>query len=93
MMVEKESGDLDKNVFGSVWKAINSHGSIKYELFLPPTQFSTSSNIDLIVFLSPGTRTLLLDLCRPTFQDSVTVVFLPMYVTLPFYKHLDVLKQ
>lgn len=36
MMVEKESGDISKNVFGSVWKAINSHGSIKYELFLLP---------------------------------------------------------
>lgn len=37
MMVEKESGDINKNVFGSVWKAIDSYGSKKYELLLPPT--------------------------------------------------------
>lgn len=39
MMVEKENGNIDKNVFGSVWKAIDSYGSTKYELLLPPTHF------------------------------------------------------
>lgn len=78
MMVEKESGDIDKNVFGSVWKCINSNGSMKYEFFLPPTQHPSSTNIDLVVLPSSDTRTLSPDLCRLTFQDCVTVAFLPM---------------
>lgn len=78
MMVEKENGDIYENVFGSVWKSINSNGNIKYELFLPPTHHSSSPSTDPIVFPSPDTRTLSLDLCRPNFQDFVTVVFLPM---------------
>lgn len=73
MMVEKESGDIENNVFGSVWKAIDSHASIKYELFLPP-----STNAELNVSLSSDTRTLSPDQCRRTFQNSVTAVFLPM---------------
>lgn len=78
MMFEKESGDIDKNVFGSVWKAINSHGNIKYDLFLPPEQSPSSKMTEIKVFLSSDTRILSLDQCRPTFQNSVTVVFLPM---------------
>lgn len=78
MMVEKESGDINKNVFGSVWKAINSRGNIKYELFLPPKQGSSSTKAELKVFLSLGTKTLSLDQCRPTFQNSVMAGFLPM---------------
>lgn len=35
MMTEKESGDINKNAFGSVWKVINPYGSIKYRNFLP----------------------------------------------------------
>lgn len=31
MMVEKENRDIDKNVFGSVWKVIKPYGTIKYE--------------------------------------------------------------
>lgn len=73
MMVEKESGDVENNVFGSVWKAIDSHGSIKYELFLPPM-----TKAELNVSLSSDTRILSLDQCRPIFQNSVTAVFLLM---------------
>lgn len=78
MMVEKESGDISKNVFGSVWKAINSHGSIKLSLSLPTTQDYASSITCLIASLSADTKTLSLDLCRPTFQGFVTVVSLLM---------------
>lgn len=78
MMVEKESGDINSNVFGSVWKAVDSHSNIKYELFLPPRWGSSSTKADINVSLSSGTRTQSLDQCRPTFQNSVTAVFLPM---------------
>lgn len=78
MMVEKESGNINKNLFGSVWKVIDSCGSTKYELLLPPTQYFSFSATVLNDFLSPDTKTLSLDLRRPTFQNSVTVVFLLM---------------
>lgn len=35
MMVEKESGELDKNVFGSVWKVIRPYDSIKHVHLFP----------------------------------------------------------
>lgn len=78
MMVEKESGDIKNNVFGSVWKAIDSHGSFKYGLFLPPKWDPDSTKADVNVSLPSGTRTLSLDQCRPTCQTSATAVFLPM---------------
>jgi hypothetical protein len=33
MMVEKESGEPSRNVFGSLWKVVRSYGSAEYEPF------------------------------------------------------------